>query len=164
MFLVHDRQKFTVSHSTILIFASVLEFRYFLYPTMGNREILDGMTWCLSYIWSVSQPYVLTCFFFVSGELFKWLNSSTPNWGVVFNIDFLHTNDFCCKATYFLRYYGQFFSSWLTVAITMERCLCVCSPFRVGITLHNSRFIGSYVPLTAVEYINNLLYFEKRLL
>ena len=68
----------------------------------------------------------------LAGELLLWLNTRY-GYGEesVLGINFVHSSNFMCKTTYFLRYGSRVWSSWLMVAITMERFLTVTFPLKM---------------------------------
>ena len=68
-----------------------------------------------------------------AGELLRWLN--TAKWSSseqMLGIDFIDTSFVACASIYFLRYWGQMTSSWLTVAISCERFLAVAFPLKAS--------------------------------
>ena len=65
------------------------------------------------------------------GELLLWLNTKDFHRGPKLGLEFHHSVDFLCKAINFLRYGARMWSSWLTVAITIERFLSVIFPFKM---------------------------------
>lgn len=65
------------------------------------------------------------------GELLLWLNTRDLHRGSKLGFDFHHSVDFFCKFINFLRYGARMWSSWLTVAITIERFLSVIFPFKI---------------------------------
>ena len=65
------------------------------------------------------------------GELLLWLNTRDLRRGSKLGVDFHHSVDFFCKFINFLRYGARMWSSWLTVAITIERFLSVIFPFKI---------------------------------
>ena len=67
----------------------------------------------------------------VSGELLIWLNTSDPHYGQIFRTEFIHTTRLWCSVAYFLRYVGQFASSWLIVVIALERYVLLAHPIRI---------------------------------
>ena len=68
---------------------------------------------------------------YFSGELIIWLNTTDPYNDEILGLEFLHTRTTWCATAYFLRYFGQFASSWLIVALTMERFLSLYYPFHI---------------------------------
>ena len=67
-----------------------------------------------------------TCF--LVGELIRWLQDNEPVLGVIYE-----ENDTTCKLVYWLRYAAKLVSVWITVVITLERCLGVSIPERMRI-------------------------------
>ena len=64
------------------------------------------------------------------GELLIWLNTKHSLYFRL-GITFLHTSDVACKWIYVFRYAARIWSSWVTVAITIERFLTVTFPLRI---------------------------------
>ena len=62
------------------------------------------------------------------GELLLWLNTQDAARGPKIGIRFYNSMDFFCKSLNALRYGSRMWSSWLTVAITVERFLTVTFP------------------------------------
>ena len=64
------------------------------------------------------------------GELLLWLNRWDSN-GYRFGFNLLGTSEVMCKCVNFLRYTGRLWSSWLVVAISIERFITIVFPFSV---------------------------------
>ena len=65
------------------------------------------------------------------GEFLLWLNTRTSK-GSRLGIEFVDRFDVLCKLVHMLRYGARVWSSWITVAITIERCLTVTFPLKMA--------------------------------
>ena len=68
--------------------------------------------------------------FFLLGEFLRWLHYETDR-QPVFGVNFIEVNNTACKLVYCLRYIAKLVSIWMTVVITLERCLGVTIPERM---------------------------------
>ena len=66
----------------------------------------------------------------LTGELLYWLNSYNSK-GSRLGISFLHTIEWVCQSVHWIRYGARMWSSWITVAITIERYLTVSYPLKM---------------------------------
>ncbi|ELU12204.1 hypothetical protein CAPTEDRAFT_204751 [Capitella teleta] len=67
---------------------------------------------------------------FLLGDFLRWLNPSMKDFNI--GLDFMHTSSGACQFTHFLRYFGRFASSWITVAIAVQRFLTVVRALEVA--------------------------------
>lgn len=89
---------------------------------------------------------------FLMGDFIRWLNPSMKDFYMGMN--HMHTSDFLCKFTHFLRYFGRFSSAWITVAITAQRFLTVVKALEVA---HISTVFRVRVLLTLIGVISFLV-------
>ena len=67
------------------------------------------------------------------GELLHWLTEVVgEDYRPILGLKFRDTNEFACKFTLFLRYYGRLLSAWTTIIITGERFITVNFPLKVS--------------------------------
>ena len=65
------------------------------------------------------------------GDFLRWLNTADTK-GQILGIEFAEEYFVWCALIYSMRYYGQLVSSWLTVAITVERFIGVAFPLKAS--------------------------------
>jgi len=58
-------------------------------------------------------------------------NYSVLNCVYRLSLDFMHTHDWSCKLSYYLRYSSKLVSAWVTVTIVVERLIIVALPLKV---------------------------------
>lgn len=71
------------------------------------------------------------------GDAIRWLailRYNTPEYYFpqYLGLNFYDTSSAACKTTNFLRYAGNLWSVWLTIAISVERLIAVALPLRIG--------------------------------
>ncbi|KAI0233533.1 hypothetical protein LSAT2_016212 [Lamellibrachia satsuma] len=89
---------------------------------------------------------------YLLGETLKWLTSRDSHDQIV-NFAFVNTNDALCKTVHCTRYSAKFLSSWITVAITIERFLTVAFPLRVSL-LSTPRLARVCIAVIAVTSVS----------
>lgn len=90
----------------------------------------------------------------MSGDFLRWLNTFYDTGGTVLGIDLMDSSDFWCKTIYSLRYAGQMLSAMITVAITIQRTLCIFQPLRAS-TLATPR--RAKIIIAAIFVVGSLL-------
>lgn len=61
------------------------------------------------------------------GEFMLW-TSSYDSQGSIIGLNLIHRNTMMCRLVYFLRYMGRLWSSWLVVAICLDRYITITLP------------------------------------
>lgn len=114
------------------------QLKFYLLAFIIPVGILFNLLSCAVFLRSRMRKSATVFYFFalacadnivLTGELFLWLNAYTTS-GNITGLRFMQEIDGVCKLVHFLRYFGRLFSSWLVVAICIERFITVAYPLK----------------------------------
>ena len=126
------------SRPTAADFDNYIMFKFYSLGVVIPTGMLFNLLACAVFLRSRMHKSSTVFYFFalacadnvvLLGELLLWLNSSSSK-GYITGLNFMDTSDGTCKFVHFLRYFGRLFSSWLVVAICVERFITVAYPLK----------------------------------